>query len=224
MRDALTRFTRSMSLDYERWREGASYDLAALDALGPSERLALVAGRLAPARDWRDVEALAHLHALGGAAADAARAALRAALDADDDRVRLAVLRYAPGLVSEPARVAALVRATRTATSYGGLSELVAHATACHPPAVMDALFRATLVREGPVAVHLAALLAYLHGRATSPFDWALRPLFLRFHAADRAGRDEAFRALCTTLGVPPAPRLAAVRAEHPGDPLPTPE
>jgi hypothetical protein len=221
--DAVRRFTASMALDYERWREGTSYDLDALDRMTRDERRA-VAARLTPPRDWRDVEALARLVALDDGGAAEARAALLGALRLDDNVVRLAVSRFAPGLVSDDERTRSLVRGVETAVSFGGLSDTLAQVQAFHPAPVIDALFRGLLVREGAVAVHLAAMLAFLHGRATSTFDWSMRPLFLRFHATDRAGRDDAFRALCAAIGIDGEPRLAALRADYPGDPSIAPE
>ena len=75
---------------------------------------------------------------------------------------------------------------------------------------MIDALFRAALREEGEAAVHAAARLAYVHGKAKEPFDWELRPLFLRFGEADRMSREAAFRELCALCGVDPARYLPA--------------
>lgn len=75
---------------------------------------------------------------------------------------------------------------------------------------MVDALFHAALRDEGEAAVHAAARLAFIHGKAKEPFDWELRPLFLRFNTQDRAEREVCFRELCTLCGVDPEPYLGA--------------
>ena len=77
------------------------------------------------------------------------------------------------------------------------------------PAAVVDALCRGVLSREGDVAVHFAAMLTFLHGQAAEAFDWAQRPFFLRFHTADRREREAAFRELCAKIGVRAEDHLA---------------
>ena len=71
-----------------------------------------------------------------------------------------------------------------------------------------DALFRGVLQREGDVAVHFAALLMFLHGKAKEAFDWDQRPFFLDFNTADRAERRQRFRELCEKLGLNPVQAL----------------
>jgi len=71
-----------------------------------------------------------------------------------------------------------------------------------HPPTVIDALFKAALAAPGESAVHYAALLFFLHGRAKEPFDWDHRPFFLKFNETDRKLRRAAFKELCETCGV----------------------
>jgi hypothetical protein len=91
---------------------------------------------------------------------------------------------------------------------FYGLSIALDLATTLRTPALIDALLRATLRDEGEAAVHAAARLAYIHGKAKEEFDWDLRPLFLRFNTPDRAEREVAFRELCTLCGVDPQPFL----------------
>ena len=57
--DAFRRFEASMILDYDKWKEGTPYDLAALDEMSAEER-DVFAGEIAARSelDWRDVEAL----------------------------------------------------------------------------------------------------------------------------------------------------------------------
>ena len=71
-----------------------------------------------------------------------------------------------------------------------------------HPPAVVETLFHQALSGDGEAAVHFAALLFYLHGKAKEPFDWDHRPFFLRFNTSDRNERRAAFKELCETVGV----------------------
>ena len=97
-----------------------------------------------------------------------------------------------------------LVEGLETAEFYGGLTQFLAHAETWHPAPVIDALFRGASHREGEIAVHFAAMLMYLHGKADEAFDWAHRPFFLRFHTEDPAEREAAFRELCERVGQDP--------------------
>jgi hypothetical protein len=54
---------------------------------------------------------------------------------------------------------------------------------------------------SGVAAVHFAALLLYLHGLASEPFDWEQRPFFLRFNSDDACDRRAAFVELCQKIG-----------------------
>ncbi|MGE0191137.1 MAG: hypothetical protein AB7T63_03755 [Planctomycetota bacterium] len=195
--DAAARFERSMAIDYEKWHDGIGYDLDAIDGATPAERQRIE--RLLLARryaDWRDVEALARLRT------PAAEAELRIARERGSPEVRMAVLRHAPWLVSDAEREAALVRALGEATIYGGLTAAIDQAVEFHPPAVVEALWRGLLDRPGEVAVHYAALLAFLHGRAEEPFDMALRPLFLRFATEEGEERRAALAELRRHVGL----------------------
>jgi hypothetical protein len=194
---AAGRFERSMAMDYEKWHDGTGYDIATLQAATPEERKEIETLLVRHGvKDWRDVEALA---ALGTTQADEI---LKAALDARDPEISLAMARYAPELVPDTRRAAVLVKALETAELYGGLSEALDQAAEFHPQEVVEALFRGTLARDGESAVHFAALLMYVHGKAREPFDWEQRPFFLRFNTADREERKAALVELCGKLGV----------------------
>lgn len=187
----VARFAASMAMDLDRWRDGTGYDLDAIADASEAERAAMA--RLVRAhqpRDWRDVEALC---ALDG---PQSRAALRQAARGADLPAGLAVLRHAPGLLDDAARARLLARALRTAEFYGGLTQALDQAAAFHPKAVVDALWYGVRRRDGAVAVHCAALLMFIHGLAAEPFDWSLRPYFLRFHTADLRERRVLLRAL----------------------------
>lgn len=202
---AYERFMASTDIDYDRWKEGEGYDLEALRSLEGAERddaeqwLSDRAGN-----DWRDLEALL---ALGSWRA---RAAVIEQLRRGSTEQRLWSARFLAGdplLAAD--REAAVVRGLEQALLYGGLSLALDMATEERTPAMIDALFRAAMRDEGEAAVHAAARLAYVHGKAKEPFDWELRPLFLRFGEADRAARDVAFRELCALIGADPTKYLA---------------
>ncbi|MGE3880891.1 MAG: hypothetical protein AB7I19_17665 [Planctomycetota bacterium] len=195
-------FRASMVIDYDRWREGTGYDLDLIRSASATEReqieLLLVNHGV---QDWRDVQALA---ALRGSRCEEMLVRASASLDTD---IRLAVLDYAPDLFDEDRKTEFLVRAIDSAATYGGLTRLLDHIVAFHPPAVMDALWHGLLRRDGKTAVHLAALLLYLHGGAEEPFDWNHRPFFLRFlteHPRERAALVQELR---TRVGLGPLPR-----------------
>ena len=193
---ALGRFVESMQITYEKWHDGIGYDLDIIRNATPAQLVEieqLLVNRSVD--DWRDVEALAVIDS------PRARLAITSALRRGDHRVRTAVLDYAPHLVTEEQRVALLVAALRHADLYGGLSRAIDQIETFHPPEIVDALFRGLLQREGEFAVHFAALLMFIHGKASSAFDWDQRPFFLKFHTEDAAERKRAFRELCERIG-----------------------
>lgn len=197
--DAVSRFRASMVIDRDRWRDGIGYDVGVLDEASDEERSAIERILLARGvRDWRDVEALAALDT------PRARAALVVASADGTDEVRVAVTRHAPELVSDDRRTQTLVDALERADMHGGLSQAIDEAAEYHPPAVVDALLRGLLARDGTAAVNFAGLLLYIHGKAAEPFDWNRRPFLLRFQTDDAAERRAAYRALCREIEVLP--------------------
>lgn len=207
---AYERFMASTNIDYDRWKEGEGYDLEALAELEGAERLEVEQWLFDRAgNDWRDLEAMLSTGSDRGRAAaleQLRRGTLEqrlhaARLFADDENL---ARDYAPDI--EAAAVAGL----ESALLFYGLSIALDLATTLRTPTLIDALFRAALRDEGEAAVHAAARLAYIHGKAKEPFDWELRPLFLRFNTQDRAEREVAFRDLCTLCGVDAQPYLAA--------------
>lgn len=204
LESAVDRFRRSMQIDYEKWHDGVGYDLDAIRDATAGEREEierLLVGRASS--DWRDVQALATLGTPG------AHAALREAMRSEKAEIRLAVSSYAPGLFDETGRTRSLVSALEKAEFYDGLTQALREAEEHHPPEVVDALFRGALRRDGPVAVHFAAMLMFLHGKADSPFDMAQRQFFLTFHTTDPAERRERVRELCASIGIDAADVLA---------------
>ncbi len=187
-----------MVANYERWHDGIGYDLELLKTATPGERAEierLLDNR--PVDDWRDVEALAALDS------PRARALLRQALQSGDHRVATTVAEYAPNLLSDKERIATRVAALEGERIFGGLTQALEQVAEFHPPEIVEALLRGALAREGETAVHFAAMLMFIHGKAQSDFDWEHRPFFLRFHTASRAEREAVFRELCQRIGVP---------------------
>ena len=201
--DAARRFLASMPMDFDKWHDGTGYDLDALKAVPPAELPAIAATLIAHSpRDWRDIEALAQIDL------PQARAAVKAALKDNDPAVRHVAQQYLPEAIDPKVREQKLIAAIRTAAPFDGLTYVIDEAAEFHPPAVIDALFKAALACDGESAVHYAALLFFLHGKAKEPFDWDHRPFFLRFNTTDRNERRAAFRELCQTVGVDPDPYM----------------
>ncbi|MBK9386255.1 MAG: hypothetical protein IPN34_15690 [Planctomycetes bacterium] len=199
--DAVQRFQASLSMDFEKWKEGIGHDQDALRAASPRERAEIEALLLARGiSDWRDVESLLELRT------EKALALLRETARGADPALALAVLRRANHLVDEATRTRQIVKGIEELVFYGGLSDALAEAEEHHPPAVIDALLRAALQRRGEGPVHFAALLFHLHGLADLAFDWSQRPFYLRFASDDPAERRLCFRELCARIGVDPAP------------------
>jgi len=194
---AIDRFLRSLEIDYEKWHDGIGFDVDALREATPAERT-LAESQLDARRDWRDVEALAVLAELGSATAERS---LRTALHTGSHEIRLAVVRHAPHLVEEQALAAVLLQALEGATIFDGLVDTLSQVANFHPPAIVDALWRGLTTRPGDVAVHYAAMLAFLYGKADSTFDWSLRPLFLKFNTASESGRQAAIAELRMLIG-----------------------
>jgi hypothetical protein len=197
--DLVARFRASMELDYDRWKEGASYDLDAIKDGTPEDRASieniLVTRGVS---DWRDVEALAALGTPG------AVAVLRETLLRGPREYAVAVLRHAPRLASDDERTATLVEALKSAAPYHGLTGTLFEVEAHHPPPVIDALLHGVLQRHDGVQVHYTAMLMFLHGKAPSAFDWDQRPYFLKFNTQVRNEREALFRDLCGRIGADP--------------------
>jgi hypothetical protein len=194
---ALERFERSLFIGYEQWHDGTGYEVDALRELSAEQRRQIEA-RLTPPDGWRDVEALAVIASLGS---DSAKAELRRVAISGSSEIRLAVLRYTPELVDDDARIASLVEALDAATPFDSFTTTLEQVEAFHPQPVIDALWRGVESRQGDVAVHYAAMLAFIYGKADSSFDWSLRPLFLEFNTADPAARRAAIAKLRARVG-----------------------
>jgi hypothetical protein len=195
--EAAARFIASMTMTYDMWHDGLGYDLAALAQI-PPERLGPIVSTLISQQptDWRDIEALARIDL------PEARAAVVAALKHSDPKVRHEAMRHAAEESKPADRERLLVQSLKGTDLYGGLSQAIDEAAEFHPPAVVKALLDGALNRPGEAAVHFAALLYFIHGKAKEPFDWSHRPFFLKFHTRDRAEREAVFTELCDTIGI----------------------
>lgn len=197
---ALKKFEKSMSIDYEKWHDGIGYDLDSIATASPAELKAIEQLLIPRAmNDWRDVEALALLDSPG------ARKALKQAFVNGKSEIRLAVLRYAPQLVTSAERTRMIVDTIPVVKPYEGLVALLSQVEEHHPKPVLEALLHATLHGNNNVAAHFAAMLMFLYEKAPCAFDMAQRPFFLRFNTPDRGAREAAFRELCDKIGVNPA-------------------
>ncbi len=193
----MRRFESSMVMDFDKWHDGVGYDLDALRAMSAAEKKSAEAMLLRRgARDWRDIEALACLDT------PETRAVIQAAINSPNPEVRNAVTRCAAHLIPDSARTISLVRGLESANFFGGLTQTLDQVAGYHPPLVVDALVRGTIGRSGDVAVHFAAMLCYIYGQATEPFDLDQRPFFLRFNTENHGEREAVFRELCGKIGV----------------------
>ena len=214
------RFVQSMEIDYDKWREGESYDLALLESASDGERVSIqqILIQHSP-RNWRDIEALAAINSPRG------RAAIMESFSNADTETRMAVHRYAPELLTQQLRTDSIVRALSGSTMFFGLSKALDEVEDFHPPAIIQELLRGLMKRDGETACHFAAMLYFLNGKSSSKFDWDYRPFFLRFNTDDLNEREKVVRELCEVIGVDPtewllhvepepAPDMNAIRAE----------
>ena len=194
-----------MICNYEKWHDGIGYDLDILKTATPEELIEIE--NLLVSRgihDWRDVEALAALNSPG------ARVLLRKALTSGNHQISSAVISYAPDLLSDEERARMLVAALNSSKIYEGLTQTLLEVEEFHPPEIVEALLRGVLERDGETAMQFAAMLMFIHGKATSSFDWELRPFFLKFLTDDRAERKALYLELCARIGVKPGDEFAA--------------
>jgi hypothetical protein len=201
--NAAQRFIDSMTMTFDMWHDGTGYDIDALNAVPPEERLrleALLLSRQPP--DWRDIEALAQFDS------PATRLAIEAALHSSDPHVRRTAESYSEQPIPSEEREAFLLKSLEDEGLYNGLSQALDEIAEFHTPRIIEVLLHGALRREGEAAVHFAAMLFFLYGKSEEPFDWNHRPFFLRFHATDPAERQAVFRELCEAIGSDPHPYL----------------
>jgi hypothetical protein len=195
----LRRFEKSMEINYEKWHDGIGYDIDAIKLASPAERKTIeqILIHHSP-RDWRDIEALAQIHT------KSTRETLKDAIKDLDPHVRVAVTRFAPNMVTNQERSQSLIKALESTKIFSGLSQTLDDIEEYHPSEIKEALIKGLLSREGDVAVLFAAMLFYIYGKATEPFDMEQRPFFLRFNTEDKEERTRVFLELCKQLNVNP--------------------
>jgi hypothetical protein len=197
------RFEQSLEMTVDKWRDGEGYDLAAIRAASPAARERIEDLLLPRPVTWREVEALNEL------ATPKAIERIHHTLGKGDLEQRIGVLVHAPDITTDEDRIRILTEALLSSDIYGGLTQALLLIETFHPPEIINALFHAASHRNGQVAMHCAAMLMFVHGKADSAFDWSLRPFFLQFGEASK--RTKAFAELCRRLGVDPARWRSAV-------------
>jgi hypothetical protein len=205
----LQRFEKSMEIDYEKWHDGIGYDIDSIKSASPTElkEIEQILVQHKP-RDWRDIEALAQIDT------KSAQETIKNAINDPNPTVRIAVTRFAPNLVPNRKRSQSLIQDLQSAEIFGGLSQALDDIEEYHPNEIKEALIEGLLSREGEVAVLFAAMLFYIYGKATEPFDMKQRPFFLRFNTGNKKERVQVFLELCKQLEINPEKYLAPKNSE----------
>jgi hypothetical protein len=200
--DAFSRFVSSLELDHGRWRDGDGYDLEALGSIEQGERGDVVHLLAQREPTWREIEALAAIDI--PPAFMAIERALRHGRSIDT-RLAAAQALHHLGKLDEPIDKM-LAREIRNLTAGDGCTRALLMAEEHATEDVKHALLAASHNRTAS-AMHCAAVLCYLAGVAKEPFDWNLRPLFLRLGPEEpEDDREAAFRELCTLVGIDDGP------------------
>lgn len=191
-----------MKIGRFEWHEGIGYDLDALAALPPEDRLTaedLVVAR--HAADWRDLEALDHI------GSERALRELEKAVHAKSVEIRIEAAErlVKRKLLGESDVEALIVDALARATFVDGLVKTLRFAAAYPTPAVRSKLLSCALDGNNDIRVHAAALVHFLHGHSSSPFDAAFRSFYLRFASKNMVERRSAYLELCARIGVEPS-------------------
>jgi len=198
---AYAAFVASMTIDVEKWRNGIGFDLDALKEATPSERESLVeilGERLAANGDWREIEAL------GAIGTTQAKDVIRRAADQGSPKTRLYAAKQLAEL-NEPTDLESVIIEALCKTSlFGGLTQALDQAEQHPSPRIQKTLLDLALNGNEEQRIHCAALALYLGGKADEAFDWNHRPFFLRFGDDDRNVQIEAYKELCSRLGVTP--------------------
>jgi len=177
----------------EKWREGISFDLAALKNVTDWERASLVKTlqeRLDAVGDWREIQALGEIGTTD------AKEAIRRAIEHGSPETCLYAAEQLAKMNETEHLEHAIIEALRKASLFGGLSQALDMAEENPSPLIQETL--------------LDLALNGLGGKAEEVFDWNHRPFFLRFGDNDRNIQIEAYKELCARLGV--TPRVPAER------------
>jgi hypothetical protein len=184
---AYTRFRRSMALDYDAWKEGTPYDIAALAEVTAEERDLLTDEISARSSlDWRDVEALRAL------ATPKARNRIRETAIEQTDGAGIEA--FADDIKkhgwTEDIERRFIDKLEAAASMTGALDRLYDIAEAHPTDAVLRQLFRNARVSSDPtVRYSMGAFLLYLSGHVESRyvFDTDHRPHLLDLNSSDYA-------------------------------------
>jgi len=190
-----------MTIDVEKWRDGVGFDVEALKQVTIEERDSLVKTleeRLRASGDWREIEALA---AIG---TTQAIDVIRQASKSGSSETRLHAAKQIAEIDGSENLDAAIVEALRNTRLFGGLSRALDLAEQHPSPRIQETLLDLALNGTEEQRVNCAALALYLGGKADEAFDWNHRPFFLRFGDNDRNVQIEAYKELCSRLGVTP--------------------
>ena len=197
--DAFQRFLNSTIIDYEKWHDGDGYDLAALDELDETERRKAEALMLERTTEWREIEVLERL---GSKKAWQAIEDTYQSGRGIDTRLAAAVALERAGRLDHPIDQVIADAILKLRTIEGGLTRALLLAEEHPTDRVKQALLQAS-GRKTEIAMHCAALLCFLCGKAKEAFDWELRPLFLRLVPGnDEADRKAAFAEIRTLVGM----------------------
>jgi len=187
-------FLDSMVMNFDKWHDGIGYDLKALEQLEQQERASieeLLIRNLKHSGDWRDVEALV---ALGTTSAY---------IEVDKARFHnnAKVRNYALRIIINTRKTKDTV-----VKDLVGLEQQVVQAVeqgyyqmAEHMPTmqVKKALLKSVREADDSVIRHNgAALLLYLCGKTSEPYDWDQRPFFLRFSTKNQEELQQAWEEL----------------------------
>lgn len=183
---AFERFKRSMVIDYDAWREGTPYDVAALADVSNEER-DLLTDELCEksSLDWRDVEALRALatpKAMNRVGVAADKQTDGGGIEAFMDDV---VQGWTPEIEAR-----FIEKLERVQSMTGALDRLYEIAEAHPTPAVMEQLLRNARIHSDPtVRYSMGAFLLELTGHTDTryTFDADIRPHLLDLNSADYA-------------------------------------
>ena len=184
--DAYARFKKSMMIDYDAWREGTPYDVAALSEVTGEERELLTEELCDKSSlDWRDVEAL---RALATPKA-LMRVGVAAEKQTDGGGIEAFFDEVAEGWTPE-IEGRFIEKLERVQSMTGALDRLYEIAEAHPTPVVMEQLLRNARIHSDPtVRYSMAAFLLELTGHTDTryTFDAEIRPNLLNLNSADYA-------------------------------------
>jgi len=193
-------FLDSMIMNFDKWHDGIGYDLETLKSLEPQEKASieeLLIRNLKQAGNWRDVEALVTL------------GTTTAFIEVDKARFHnnAKVSNYALRIIIKTRKTKDTV-----VKDMVGLELQVVQAVeqgyyqmAEHMPTMRVKKALLNSVREasdGVIRHNGAALLLYICGKTSEPYDWDQRPFFLRFSGNKPEELQQAWEELCERTGL----------------------